>query len=1463
MGVSRHRKGLGLLGVAGIAMAGSAAAAPPVTLPLVSACTGASLPPSRLTGVVTPLVNGIFTDLNLLGVGGLLGAVGAPAVINSALSGAPIGLDVLTTTGTVLAPGARCAQQADGFSIATPKGITIGGNSIDGLGATGLSANAGEIGSIALGNSASTAAAATNSIALGTGATVTGTSPNAVAIGAGASATTAGGVAIGGGSIDKAATPTTGATLNGTAYTFAGGAPSSVVSFGAAGAERQLANVAAGQLSATSTDAVNGSQLFATNTALNAIGATAGNSVQYDDAGHTSVTLGGVGAPTPVALNNVAPGALTAGSTSAVNGGQINILGSSVATNLGGGSVFDPVAGMVTAPTYSVAGTNYNDVGSALSAITGGSAASGVKYFHANSTGPDSNPIGTDSVAIGTSAVANNAGDIALGSGSTTGGAVATPNATINGVTYAFAGAAPTSTVSIGTAAGERTITNVAAGQLMATSTDAVNGSQLFATNTALDAIGATAGNSVQYDDPGHTSVTLGGVGATTPVALNNVAAGALTPGGTGAVNGGQINTLGSSEATNLGGGSVFDPVAGIVTAPSYSVANIGADGTVGTPNTATTVGGAVDGLSTDVTNLAGGISNGTIGPVQRTATPNQLTLVAPGGSGAAPGAAQNLTNVANGAVTAGSTDGINGSQLFASNATVSNFLGGGANVTNGTAPTYTVAGTNYNDVGSALSAITGGSAASGVRYFHANSTGPDSNPIGTDSVAIGTSAVANNAGDIALGSGSTTGATVATPNALINGDTYAFAGAAPSSTVSIGGPDAERTLTNVAAGQLTAASTDAVNGSQLFATNTALNAIGATADNSVQYDNPGHTSVTLGGEGPPVALNNVAAAALTPGSTGAVNGGQINTLGASEATNLGGGATFDPVSGTVTAPSYTVANIGAGGTVGAPNTATTVGGAIDGLSTDVTNLAGGIANGTAGLVQQTGGSPGAGQITVGAGTQGTSVTFANSTGASRTLTGVSPGALNATSSDAVNGSQAFAAGTTTATNLGGGSTFDATTGNVTAPSYTVQGASYNNVGSALAATDGALTTTNTTVNNLATGKAGPFVSDNSVTTVQPVSSGANALAGGFGATATGGGSAVVGNGATDNGVAGSTVLGQGASVAAGLAGSNVALGQGSTVTTGAQTGYTASNLIAPQTSVGDVSVGTAGGARQVSGVAAGSAQTDAVNVAQLTSALMGVQFGVANPVQYDDSTHRGVTLGNAGTPVTVSNVAAGALSPTSTQAVNGSQLYATNTVVNNFANGGAGAFQVYQSGTVTAPTASSVQSTAGGDGAVASGAGSTAIGYRASSTGVNSVALGAGSTDGGQANVVSLGAPGAERRLTNVAPGINGTDGVNLNQLNLLAGAFDNSIQAVIRQEQAGDAVALAASGLRYDERPGTSSIAGGASYYSGHEGIAFGLGHTSGDGNWRYNIAASFVTPEDRADVGVIAGVSYTFAH
>ncbi|MGO4776676.1 hypothetical protein AB4084_14425, partial [Lysobacter sp. 2RAB21] len=92
--------------------------------------------------------------------------------------------------------------------------------------------------------------------------------------------------------------------------------------------------------------------------------------------------------------------------------------------------------------------------------------------------------------AVGNGAVAGTqAGDVALGSGSITGAVVATSSDTIDGVAYNYAGIAPTSTVSVGAVGAERTITNVAAGRLSETSTDAINGSQLHATNQAVNAL--------------------------------------------------------------------------------------------------------------------------------------------------------------------------------------------------------------------------------------------------------------------------------------------------------------------------------------------------------------------------------------------------------------------------------------------------------------------------------------------------------------------------------------------------------------------------------------------------------------------------------------------------------------------------------------------------------------------------------------------------------------------------------------------------------------------------------------------------------------------------------------------------------------------------------------------------------------------------------------------------------------
>ena len=102
------------------------------------------------------------------------------------------------------------------------------------------------------------------SVALGTGAQAE--KVNATALGSGATATFDNSVALGGGSTtDKEGTKQTSVTVNGHTYNWSGGSTTGkgdVVSIGKAGYERQLKNVAAGEVSETSTDGINGSQLY-------------------------------------------------------------------------------------------------------------------------------------------------------------------------------------------------------------------------------------------------------------------------------------------------------------------------------------------------------------------------------------------------------------------------------------------------------------------------------------------------------------------------------------------------------------------------------------------------------------------------------------------------------------------------------------------------------------------------------------------------------------------------------------------------------------------------------------------------------------------------------------------------------------------------------------------------------------------------------------------------------------------------------------------------------------------------------------------------------------------------------------------------------------------------------------------------------------------------------------------------
>ena len=155
-----------------------------------------------------------------------------------------------------------------------------------------------------------------------------------------------------------------------------------------------------------------------------------------------------------------------------------------------------------------------------------------------NSTAENGTAIGKNasvsaknSVAIGTGAKATNENAVALGTGSETAAAVATASESVNGIVHNFAGINPGSTVSVGKTGMERTVTNVAAGRISATSTDAINGSQLYAVTTEVnkgtvyagDVKGTGATDNKFTQRLGAQTNIVGGVADTSKLSDNNI----------------------------------------------------------------------------------------------------------------------------------------------------------------------------------------------------------------------------------------------------------------------------------------------------------------------------------------------------------------------------------------------------------------------------------------------------------------------------------------------------------------------------------------------------------------------------------------------------------------------------------------------------------------------------------------------------------------------------------------------------------------------------------------------------------------------------------------------------------------------------------------------------------------------------------------------------------------------------
>ncbi|WP_175665703.1 YadA-like family protein [Burkholderia ambifaria] len=612
---------------------------------------------------------------------------------------------------------------------------------------------------------------------------------------------------------------------------------------------------------------------------------------------------------------------------------------------------------------------------------------------------------------------------------------------------------------------------------------------------------------------------------------------------------------------------------------------------------------------------------------------------------------------------------------------------------------------------------------------------------------------------------------------------------------------------------------------------------IGNATKNAVQYDDDAHGGVTLGGQGAPapVGLHNVADGvsandAVNVGQLGKATdtlnqsianvGNSVTKLGDQVTTNTGNIAAlqqdalqWNPSLGTYDASHggnspQRIGNLAAGqnGT--------------DAVNVDQLNAA--IHDGTSQLdalaVKYDDASKR--QVSLGAGNGGVPVRVTN----------VAEGNVSAGSTDAVNGAQLRRAIDGTAAALGGGATAN-TDGSITAPAYKIGGDSFNNVGDALTNLDGRVGSNTTTLANhetrIGNAETNIAVNTTAIAGLQKDALQFDPTLGAYNA-ARGGAPTKLTSIADGNVAAGSTDAVNGGQ----LYGVKSDLEQQITQVSN-QTGEAVKNVVKYDVDgngnrLNSVSLigGNPNAAVVLKNVAAGTDDTDAVNVKQLKSVQSNLDQLGALAVQYDDSSKGSITLGGAG-GTRITNVKAGTLSATSTDAVNGSQLYATNQQVSknttdianlqdnvtNIANGKAGLVQqqdpkgaitvgkdsggssVNFSGTAGDRVLTGVAAGVNANDAVnmaqfndalktaavndqiraaATDANTTwiaradagSIGSTATATGKNAVAVGQGSV-ADRDNSFSVGAKGNERQVTNVAAGTAPTDAVNVQQLN------------------------------------------------------------------------------------------------
>ncbi|WP_167530893.1 YadA-like family protein [Paraburkholderia agricolaris] len=1454
------------------------------------------------------------------------------------------------------ANSAYCTKATGTSSIAIGPSATAGGagtgTSVNGAAAgdynqvaLGVSATASAANAVALGASSTVSGIG----AVGLGGLASATANSTVAIGEAAVASQLGAIAVGATAIAQAANAVAlgaGAVVSGInsvalgANTVADRA--NTVSVGSTTAQRQIVNVAAGT---QNTDAVNVAQLKAAGLTTDTSGNVTNAFVAYDDSTKAKISLGGGVAGTTI--TNVKAGALGASSTDAVNGSQLFATNTNV-TNLtstvnsmatgnavinsayiktnGANDGTDNAVNNVSDGVVIGANAKADTAGGGVGVIAIGSGAHAGSYgltgatalgagssglYNGTAIGYGAKSTARQTVAVGMNSAASQSESTALGFnasasaiGSSAFGKDSSATADLAVALGKGSVADRVSTVSVGTETAQRQIVNVAAGTA---DTDAVNLKQLKTVGLNVDTSGNVTNAFVAYDDSTKAKISLGGgVAGTT---ITNVNAGAIGASSTDAVNGSQLYGTASSVATALGGNASVN-ADGTVHAPSYVVQG-GTFSDVGSAlsklDTATAMNtGDITTLNTTVNN----ISSGTVGLVQQDATTKaiavagttagttvdftgtagarQLKGVAAGTQntdavnvaqlkaaglstdtsgnvtnafvayddstkdkvtlGGAAGAT--LTNLKAGALSASSTDAVVGSQLYTTNqnitqntaaiaqnttdiaknagditnidSRVSTVEGSVTNITNQinsgelglvqqdqTSRNLTVAaatdGTQISVAGTAGNrAVTG--VAAGSLTASSNDAVNGSQLYATNqNVAQNAAAIAQNTSDIAENASAITTLNTTVNNinsgsvGLVQQDATSHkitvANATAGTTVDFAGTAGARQLKGVATG---IADTDAVNVAQLKAAGLSTDASGNVTNAFVAYDDNTKDALTLGGGVVGTSITNLKAGVLSASSTDAVNGSQLYTTNQNVAQNT---AAITQNESDIAQNTSDIAK-NAGDITSIDSRVTNV----EGSMTNITNQ---INSGELGLVQQDQTSR---DLTVAKNTDGTHVDFAGTAGA-RELLGVAAGTTLGSAVNLGQLSPVVAA-------LGGGAQVNAD-GSIISPTYHMQGGTQTTVGGALDALNTNLSSLTSQIN---TGSIGMVTQDS---TSRDLRVGAStdglriSMAGTAGNRVVTGVAAGAVNASSSDVMNGSQLYANAGSTASALGGGSVVNADGT--------------ISAPTYSVGGTTVNNVGAA--ISNID-GRVSQNTSDIASLQTTVGTMSGSVANAVQYDSAAHDKVTLGgvDSASKVALTNLQDGEVSATSTDAVTGAQLWNTNqqisdlnqTVQNyqttgaagmSIDNGGAPAAAATGSGSMAmggGSQASGDNSMAMGSGANASGSGSMAMGAGAQASADNSVALGAGSV-ADQANTVSVGSPGNERRITNVADGKAPTDAVNMRQ-------FQSGMGAVARNAYSGVAAATALTMIPEVDPAKTLAVGVAGGSYKGYQAAAIG---------------------------------------